>query len=69
VERALQEGPVQLDLGAIDRVDSAALALIVSLLRKDKRKHHIRFQNVPATIVNFAEIYGLEDVLSTHLPQ
>jgi ABC-type transporter Mla MlaB component len=68
-ERSLQRGAVVFDFAGVDRVDSAALALILAVLRKVQAGAQVRFIHVPQSIMSFAEIYGLEHVLKDGLAE
>lgn len=63
--RALFDDPsVVVDLKAVDRIDSAGLALIVNWLREAHRRAvTLRVQNIPARMASLARVCGLDKLL------
>ena len=68
-ERSHPRAPVIFDFAGVDRVDSAALALILAILRKAQAGAPVRFTHVPSVMMSFAEIYGLETVIKDKLAE
>ena len=66
-ELANCRGPeVSVDLKAVDRVDSAGLALLVAWLRLAKRRSlSIRYRNAPAQLLALASANRLEPLVLT----
>lgn len=61
-------GPVRLDLGGLDGVNSAGLALLLEWHDEFRRSgRQLNLINIPATLVNIARVSELESVLT--LPQ
>lgn len=55
---------VELDLGAVQRADSAGLALLVEWLTMARRQGcAVWFSAVPAQILRMARVSGLEEIL------
>ncbi|MDA1106926.1 MAG: STAS domain-containing protein [Proteobacteria bacterium] len=53
-----------LDLGGIERTDSAGLALLVEWLRQARhQRRDLRFRNIPAQLLAIAKASGLENIL------
>jgi phospholipid transport system transporter-binding protein len=60
----LERGIQTLDLSAVEKVDSAALALIFSSLRQSRAAgHELRLAGLPANILTLAELYGVAELL------
>lgn len=58
-------GPVELDLSAVTRVDSAGLALLLELAREAREaKRELRCTRAPEQLRKLAEFFGLTAVLS-----
>jgi len=58
-------GDVCFDLEAVDRTDSAGLALLIEWVRAaGERGVGIRFRNIPAQLMEIARVSGVEDLLS-----
>ncbi len=56
--------PVVIDLAAVERIDSAGLALMVHWLRESRRLGvAIRFQHIPVRLLPLAKMCGLEQLL------
>lgn len=67
--RALAEGRASLDidLSAVQRSDSAGLALLIEGLRRARQTgQSIRFFNIPDQLLAIARASGLEAVLPLH---
>ena len=53
-----------IDLGQVQRFDSAGLAFVVELLKVAKKENKkIQFKNIPLRLHAVAEVYGLSQVL------
>ena len=62
---AVAAGDVQIDLAEITQVDSAAVALLVSLARVARaRSACLQITNAPPSLVSLAQLYGVGDVLA-----
>ena len=58
------EAAIVVDLGAVDRCDSAALALLVEWMRAARgRGFEIGFRNLPPQLLDIAGLTGLRDML------
>lgn len=56
---------VELDLAAVERSDSAGLALLVSWVRLAQRQgSEIAFLNVPEQLLGLARVGGVEQILA-----
>ena len=53
------------DLSGLAHADSAALAVLLALLRRAKaeRSHPLRFVGVPPMLDSLARVYGIEDLI------
>ena len=64
IEKKLAQSDVFIDLSGVEQIDSSAVALLVTILRKAKiSRNCVRFGAIPASINQFSEIYGIEDEL------
>jgi phospholipid transport system transporter-binding protein len=62
---AVAAGDVQIDLAEITQVDSAAVAVLVSLARVARsRSACLQVKNAPPGLVSLAQLYGVDDVLA-----
>lgn len=64
--RALFDGrpQVRIDLGGVERSDSAGLALLVEWMREAARRGaELRFVNMPAQMLAIARVSGLDHIL------
>ncbi|MEC5386696.1 STAS domain-containing protein [Uliginosibacterium sp. H3] len=69
VEPRLREADVVLDLAAVPAVDSAVLSVVLSLLRVARASgHRLSLVNVPTAFCSLATLYGVDAILSEHLP-
>lgn len=59
---ALLNGAMTLDLSGVERCDSAALALLLSLRRR-KDTPDLRLENIPPTLLGLAKLYELSPLL------
>ena len=58
-------GDVRLDLGGLDGVNSAGLALLLEWQHEFKRSgREMKLLNIPATLVNIARVSELEPILA-----
>jgi phospholipid transport system transporter-binding protein len=58
------EGPLEIDLGAVVRANSAGLALLVEWLDlARRRKLSLRFRNLPDSLARLAELTNLTNLL------
>jgi len=58
---------IDIDLGQVQRSDSAGLALLVEWLREAQRSGaNLRFFNIPAQMLEMARASGLEQILPLH---
>ncbi len=61
---AVRSGDTQIDLGAVQHVDSAAVALLLALKREAQaRNAALAFINVPSALVSLANLYGVDGLL------
>ena len=52
------------DLAQVEAVDSAAVSLLLSWLRRAQRGNvTLRFANIPANLLSLARVYGVERAL------
>ncbi len=58
---------LDIDLGDVQRSDSAGLALLVECLREAQQTgKNIRFFNIPAQMLDMARVSGLDELLPLH---
>jgi len=58
---------IDIDLGQVQRSDSAGLALLVEWLREAQRSGaNLRFFNIPAQMLEMARASGLDQILPLH---
>jgi phospholipid transport system transporter-binding protein len=58
-------GPLDVDLGAVTRVDSAGLALLLELSRLARaRGREVRFAKAPEQVRRLAEFFGVAQLLA-----
>ncbi|HSD39439.1 MAG TPA: STAS domain-containing protein [Rhodocyclaceae bacterium] len=61
-------GDCVLDFVQVPAVDSAALSVVLSLLRAARAAdHRLSLVNVPAAFGSLAALYGVDDLFSEHL--
>lgn len=61
---AFNSSPIEIDLGGVERADSAGLALLIEWLARARRQGiELRFLNIPEQILAMARASGLENVL------
>lgn len=54
----------ELDLSGVTAADSAALALLLELLRYSRQHGHtLRVGALPSTLISLARLYGLDELL------
>jgi phospholipid transport system transporter-binding protein len=59
------EGELCIDLAAVQRADSAGVALLVEWQREAQRQQRrIRFQNIPQQMLVIARLSGVDELLS-----
>ena len=60
-------GNIDIDLGQVQRSDSAGLALLVEWLREAQRSGaRLRFFNIPPQMLEMARASGLDQILPLH---
>lgn len=58
---------MQMDLAAVDEVDSAAISLLFEWLRQaHARNTSLVFVNLPSNLVSLATLYGVLDLIPQH---
>ncbi len=58
---------IDVDLGQVQRSDSAGLALLIEWLREVQRNGgSLRFFNIPAQMLEMARVSGLDQILPLH---
>ncbi len=58
---------IDVDLGQVQRSDSAGLALLIEWLREVQRHGgSLRFFNIPAQMLEMARVSGLDQILPLH---
>lgn len=63
--QAAVEGEIRVDLQAVQRADSASVALLIEWQRVARQQQKtIFFQNVPAQILAIARLSGVDELLS-----
>jgi phospholipid transport system transporter-binding protein len=68
VFEATQELPLpdtgRLDFGGLEKADSAALAVIIELLRRGKQEgRELAISNLPPSLAALAQVYGIEEIV------
>lgn len=62
--RLSEEGPIDLDAGAVERIDTAGVQLLLALIREGERnKRPTRWTATSDALLNCAEILGLKTAL------
>lgn len=60
-------GARELDLSGVTGADSAALALLLELLRHSRQRGNaLRVGPLPPTLTSLARLYGLDELLNSH---
>lgn len=63
-ERVFDGAEVQIDLGGVTEVDSAAVSLLLEWSRRAARKgQRLTFHHAPANLRSLAALYGVSDVI------
>ena len=58
------QSAVVVDLGKVEAVDSAAVSLLLSWLRRAQRDHvSLCFSNVPDNLMSLARMYGVAELI------
>lgn len=66
-EQCASAEAIDVDLGQIQRSDSAGLALLTEWLREAQRRGvSLRFFNIPAQMLDMARASGLDQILPLH---
>lgn len=64
LEPQVRNGVAELDFGAVESADSAALALVFSLMRSARREGRVlRCTGMPPSFTTLADLYGVSDLL------
>ena len=65
-EKIPADSSIRIDLSGVDRVDSSALAWLVTVVRTARgRGQIVQMDSIPPYIMQFAEIYGLDDAIKS----
>lgn len=68
VLRAVEGGDGVLDFAAVKTVDSSAVSLVLSFMRRCEEKRLApRVVNVPEKLVSLAKLYGIDDLVLPRL--
>ncbi|TSA49061.1 MAG: STAS domain-containing protein [Nitrosomonadales bacterium] len=60
----LTDAELEMDLGQVTEVDSAAVSLLFEWLRlAHGRKASLTFANMPATLVSLVSLYGVDGII------
>ncbi|MEF9943107.1 MAG: STAS domain-containing protein [Burkholderiaceae bacterium] len=63
----LRAGDAEFDFSGVERVDSAALALILDWLRTAQaRELDLTLKGLPPSLLELAELYGLAELIAPH---
>lgn len=65
-DRGLPQGQssLEVDLSAVEAVDSAAVSLLLSWLREAQRRNvTLCFSHIPENLLSLARLYGVADLL------
>ncbi len=63
-EKKLAQSDLVLDFSGVEQIDSSAVALLVTIFRRARTAPNgVRFVSLPSSIMQFAEIYGMDDPL------
>ena len=58
------ESALVVDLGRVEAVDSAAVSLLLSWLRRAQRDHvSLCFSNIPDNLMSLARMYGVAELI------
>ncbi len=59
-------GPIEVDLGEVEDVDSSAVSLLLEWVRGAQRRQQVlRYRNLPANLKSLAAVYGVLDFIPT----
>jgi phospholipid transport system transporter-binding protein len=59
----------EIDLGALDPADSAALAVLLAVRRRARAEgHDVSYASMPSTLVSLARVYGIDSLLGCAEP-
>lgn len=62
---AIARGEHECDLGNLEQIDSASIAVLLAWQRAARKKHsHLAFTNIPESLVSLASVYGVNDLLA-----
>jgi len=62
------QSPLCIDFSGMEQVDSSAIALLISILRRARKApDRIKLGVIPNVIAQFSEIYGLDDQFRENL--
>lgn len=62
---SLAAGEVEFDFGAVERVDSAALAVVLEWRRAARAAgREIELRNLPASLTELADLYGVAELIA-----
>ena len=57
-----EKGQIAIDLSQVTECNSAALALILEIVKTDRQKKiKLKFENLPAAVLTIAKAYGVEN--------
>lgn len=58
------DGVLEIDMSAVEMVDSSAVSLMLNWLREARRnKVNLHFSHVPDNLLSLAHLYGVEELL------
>ena len=61
---AMLSGAVEVDLAAVEEVDSSAISLLFEWMRQAcLRNAQVTYSNLPVTLVSLATLYGVLDLI------
>ena len=64
--QAIEGGQMEIDLGGLTVVDSAAVATLLEWKRAAHKKgQSLTFRNLPASVVSLSRLYGVAELLDT----
>jgi len=58
------DGALEIDMSAVEAVDSSAVSLMLNWLREARRnKVSLHFSHIPENLLSLAHLYGVEELL------
>jgi phospholipid transport system transporter-binding protein len=62
---AISQGQSDFDLSGLERIDSAAVAVMIEWQRQARKKATLQFHALPASLISLIRLYGLSEQFIT----